>query len=460
MEIEQSSLYREVLQIQNNGENPVHNAWSAQIFIGTDETPIIPLKLMSIDFNHDFQENYAEDIHVTVLVGKGTYARRIYPALDQLDVSLICQPINEVSDSLNVALTPTVERYTATMIDTGNPIIEMDTRNSPSEEILNLTGLIEVTFQLVNKSLEQIRMISINGIVYRSVTGEDVIKALLTKGSQNVDVDASRKVKGVDMIKASNQVKREQIIIPHGTKLVDLPHYIHFKCGGVYNAGLGYYLQNDHWYVYPSYDTTRFNDTDKTLTVINIPPNRMPGTERTYRKDGSNLVILSTGSVKFRDHSNTAQLNQGNGVRFADADRLMDKFVATSGNKAIASRGGANSEFISDKRVNGQNNVTVGVRPINANPYVEFSALSKRQGSLVTLVWESADRTLLYPGMPVKVMYLDGEDIKFLYGNLLKAHTYISLREAGPASSRMVANTMLGVFIKPVEDTTTTVTAT
>jgi hypothetical protein len=256
------------------------------------------------------------------------------------------------------------------------------------------------------------------------------------------------------MVKASNQKSREQIVIPHGTKLSEIAHHVHYKCGGLYSAGLGYYLQGDYWYVYPCYDTTRFAEADKTLTVINVPPNRMPGIERTYRLDGTNLVALATGKIKFRDSTNELQLNHGNGVRFVDADTLMEKFVQTTGNKAIAARGRTNSEFIAEKRVNGKNFVASGLKPINANPYVEYSALAKRQGSLITLVWENANRALLYPGMPTKIMYLDGEEIKVLYGVLLHVHVFVSLKDPGIEARRYATNLMLGVFVKPLDEAT------
>jgi hypothetical protein len=233
---------------------------------------------------------------------------------------------------------------------------------------------------------------------------------------------------------------------------VEVPHHVHYHCGGLYSAGLGYYLQDDHWYVFPVYDNTRFNDGDPTLTIINVPPNRLPGIERTYRKDGDNLVVLATGDAKFRDLSNLAQLNAGNGVRFADASKMMQDFVTVKGNKAQAARAKNNTEIVGDKRPNNVNYVTTALRGINANPYVEYSALTARQGSGINLVWENADHTLIHPGMPARVMYLDGDEVKELYGVLQGAHLYASMREVGVTSERFVNHMTLSVFVKPLDD--------
>lgn len=453
MEITESSLWREVEAILSGGEKPVHLAWNLTILANGEE--IAPLKVLSIDFNQDYLNNYADFIMVTMMLPLGTYAKRVYPFLDNLDIELSRENVGEVSDAVDEDAIPQVERYTATMIDTGNPIIEASVGRINSEEDLNRIDILEVKFQLTNKSLEQLRMIPV-GAIYRNMTGEDVVKAVLTKASRTTTVSEERKVQGVDMVPASNQEVRPMIQLPQNLQLVDVPFHVHHHCGGLYSAGLGYYLQNDHWYVFPCYDNTRFNDGDPTLTIINVPENILPGVERTYRKDGDNLVIIATGKTSFRDLSNLLQLNEGNGVRFADASKMMDNFVTTKGNKAIASRKLANTEIITAKRKNNMNYVTTALRSINANPFVEYSALAARQGSGVNVVWENANRSLLHPGMPTKFVYLDGEDIKELYGVLQGVHEYASLREAGATSTRYTSSLTLSVFVKTldsVEDT-------
>lgn len=456
MEIDDSSLFREVQQIMSSGEKPVHFSWEVKIY-ANDEV-IIPLNTLSLDFEQDYLNNYADFILLEVILPAGTYAKRLYPYLDNIDIEIIKKPIGEMSETLNEDTGNQSERYTATMLESGNPIVEAATRNTPNEDDMNLSPPLNVQFQLTNKSLEKLRMVSVGGR-FRDVTGEDVIKGLMTRSSKSVNVDQRRKVKGVDMVPASNQEVRSHVIIPDGLPLVQLPHHIHYYCGGIYSTGIGYYLQNDHWYIFPCFDTTRFNDGAPTLTVINIPPNRFPGVERTYRKDGDNLVVLATGQTKFADMRNATQLNAGNGVRFADASRMMDGFSETKGNKTIASRAKNNSEFISDERKNNQNMVLSSARPINDNPYVEYSALAARQGSLITLTWENANRALLYPGMPTKVQYLDGDDIKELLGVLLHVHEYSNQKEAGLVASRFSSNVMLGVFVKPLDDDETLATS-
>ncbi len=447
MDIADSSLWREIQAIVNSGAKDVHHTWDITIYAGTEV--IKPFKLMSIDYNRDYLNNYTDYILLNVKMPLGTFARRLYPNLDNLEIEIKRVTIGETSDATNLDDPTQAERYTAVIIDTGNPIVENAIGSTTNEEDLNRIDVPTVEFQLFNKALEQIRVLPAGGI-YRNMTGEAVVKAVLTKYSQMAVVDGQRQVNGVQMVEAANQTKRSVIDLPQNLKMVDVPHHVHYYCGGLYAAGLGYYLQDDYWYVFPAYDNTRFNDGDPTLTIINIPEHRLPGIERTYRKDGDNLVILATGQSKFRDIRNTAQLNQGNGARFADAEKIMDSFVTVKDNKAIAARAQNNTEIISDKRPNNINLVTDGRNRITANPFVEYSALAARQGSGINVVWENADHTLLYPGMPTKYTYLDGDDIQELYGVLLGAHQYISLREPGMTSQRYVNIMTLSVFVKPL----------
>lgn len=449
MEIEQSSLYREVQAITQSDAKPVHFSYTAEIHVGDDT--FAPLKILSVDFLSDYETKYADEIQIELVFYAGTFLKRIYPFKDNIDITLFKRPLMETSDSSDEDATVETERYTATLIDTGNPLLESNGFNSPDEEALNLTNIPSITFQLVNKSLEQLRTISV-GQNFRQCKVQDVITGMLTKFSQTVKVEGGRLLKGVDMVDASNKQTREHIIIPQGVKLVHLPEYVHRKCGGVYNAGLGYYLQGDYWYVYPCYNTERWPDAVKTLTVINIPKNKLPGIERTYRQDGNSLVVLATGEVRFTDDSEVQQLNHGNGVRFADASNMMNNFSTTKDNKTISSRSKNNNEFVAVERKSGNNNIQLSNNPITSNPFLEYSKLARRLGSILSFEWENSDPSTIFPGMMTKIMYLDGDDLKEIYGVVLRAHHYVHMKGIGLTDTRHICHSALSVFVKKPED--------
>jgi hypothetical protein len=426
----------------------VHFVWHATVHVNQRGLDFPVMKVISVDAISDFEMNYTDEITLTCVISGGTYANQIYPFQDDLDITITKSPVGEVGSAPDPNSPVVVTRYQATLLDQGDPQIEGNQMGSMSQEALDLSNLLTVKFQLIDKSLEQIRMSGIGGI-WRQTTMQDFIRGVMTKCSQDVQVDQTAKVQGVDMVKPSNQNVMEHIIIPHGTRLVDVPNYVQEKCGGIYSAGLGCYMQNGFWYVYPCYDTTRLPTATKTATVILLPPNKFTNIERTYRISGSDgLVILATGQVKFRGDSTPQQLNHGNGIRFTDASKFMDQFAVTDKNVALAARGNINNEFLSVARPNGLNNVQQARNSITANPFSAASDLARRNGSVIAAVWENSNSALLAPNTMVTVMWLEDDTVQSLQGVLLKAASYTEMNEPGMLAARHITRTALSIFVQ------------
>jgi hypothetical protein len=444
MELEQSGLYQEVLAVTAS-PNPVHFAYSAIIHLNDAGIDISPLKLVSYDVNGDYEQNYSDEIMVRLLVPAGKYAFKIYPNQTNIDITIIKQPLMETGDSADTSQSLQQERFTAHLVDKGDPTIAGNGRNVVSEDDLDRMQMIELDFQLVDKALEQVRMKSYGNIL-RAMTVEDAIKGILTEQSTNIVINNQQAIQGVQMVAADNTTVRDHIAIPQGTKLVNVPRYVHEKCGGVYGAGMGYYLQDGFWHIYPCYDPTRYNDAASTCTIIVIPESKYPNLERTYRISGSSLVILATGQVKTKDNSDSRQLTFGNGLRFADASKIMEGFTVTSNNKTLAARGANNSEFVSVPRPNGFNNVPVSPNRLTANPYLEYSALAARNGGMMGMVWEHSEPSLIVPGMLCSILYLSDDTIQQKYGVILKKHDSVQMAAPGLTVARHVTRTALSIF--------------
>jgi hypothetical protein len=448
MEIEQSSLYPEIRSILAGGPNAVHFVWTAIVHVNQRGLDLPVMKVLSVDNIADFEQNYTDEITLTCVIPGGAFANQIYPFQNDLDITIIKSPVGEVGSAATSGQAVQVQRYQATLLDQGDPQIEGNQFGAMSQEELDLTNLLPIRFQLIDKSLEQIRMAGIGGI-WRQTTMDDFLKGVMTKMSQDVQVDQNLKVKGVDMVPASNQNTMEHVIIPHGTRLVDVPNYVQEKCGGVYSAGLGCYMRNGYWYIYPCYDTTRMNTARATATVILLPPNKFTNIERTFKiAGGDGLVILATGQVKFRGDSTPQQLNHGNGVRFTDASKLMEGFSVTDKNVALAARGNINNEYLSTQRPNGLNNVQMGRNRITANPFTASTDLARRNGSVIAAVWENSDDSLIAPSTMVQVMWLEDDTVQTLQGVLSKMATYTEMNQPGMLSGRHITRTALSIFVQ------------
>jgi hypothetical protein len=445
MDILESALAREIAAISTNSVTEVTYFWHAEIHANGLNIPSV--KVLSIDILRNYESSFTDETIVTLILPAGRYAYRVYPYLKNLEVTMYREPLGESDGQPDDTRTIESERYVATLIDPVAINVAANSSNELDETALDLTNFLTLKFQLINKAVDQVRMKTVGGI-YRRCKVEDVVRSILTMYSPKIEIQDNDIPIGVEMIEAHNQKVNEHIVIPHGVRLVDAPEYIHKHCSGIYTTGLAYYYQANHWYVFPPYDSSKFEQSDKTLTIIRLPANRMPGVERTFRKNGNNLVVLATGNAQVKNESESLLLTDGNGVRFADADQFMTNIVRKSGNKAVISRGDVNNEFISTERPNGSNLVLSSNKRITSNPWVEYSRLAARDGSLIGLVWENSDPALITPGMPVKILYLEDEEIKQVYGLVINVHHYTSLRGEGITASRHHTVSAITVFAK------------
>lgn len=446
MDILDSSLANEIALIQAAPKEASYY-WTAQFHVENENYEVV--KVLSIDTIQDYESSYSDTMMVKLVVLGGTYTYRLIPNLAKLELTLYKSPVSEVYGTPIESRSNASERYIATILNAQASAIESNGMNMPTEQALNLTNLLNIEVQLISKPMDQMRMRSVGGN-YRNATVEDVIKSVLTLESGNIEVTEGLAA-GVEMLPSTNTKKREHVILPQGLRLVDAPSYIHEKCGGVYGTGFAYYYQSPYWYVFPPYNSSNFYERQKTLTAVRIPANRFPGAERSYRINGNSAIIMVTGEVRTKATGEISALNQGNGVRFADADQYMGNFVKTEDNRALASRGATNNEFITSARPSGNNNVQISPNRITSNALSEYSQLAARDGDLVGLSWENSNPSLIYPGMPVKILYLDGEDIKELFGLVIKAHHYTSTVGPGYTSSRHLSTTNLTVFAKRID---------
>lgn len=449
MAIEDTSLMQEVLTILQQEQKSFRWHWRAEI-IANDEI-VNPIKLLSLDNVGDYANAYADELFVELVIGAGTYAHKVYPYKNDLKIKLYREPLVSSTEEQDDTREIETQTLRAILIDDQSSVIEGNAVNMQSQLAGDLTDVRQVKFQLVDLALEQVRMQSVGG-VFRDTTASEVLRYVLTTVSAQVDVEDEEKITGVDLYQPSNTTPQKQIVITHGTPFADIPDFLHQSCGGIYNAGLGYYLKNKTWYVYPLYDTKRYESSLKSLTLINVPKNRFPGVELTYRlspnaDDPNQIIALVTGEVKHADDTEKLQLNQGNGVRFADARMMLPAFSETKNNRTMVLRATNNNEYLASERQNGLNNVRLSGDRITSNVFVELSKMARRAGSHLQCVWENSDPSFLFPGMPVRYLYLVNDVVMEAYGILIGVHTLTNTSEPGLTARRYSTQTALTLFL-------------
>lgn len=444
MEITYTPLYREAMSIINNGETSSNVGWKAIIHILGENKTYVPLQVIAINIRCDFVKAYTDEFTCTLLIPLGKYARLIYPNRTNLEITLTKSPLRESSEEIQYDSDLESERYSAILIDGDKSPTVGQGRETNDEDTLDLMDILPVSFQLTNKAMEKIRMVSV-GLGVRNATVKSAIRTLLTKETQNIKVDNKRVLEGVDIVEPNNKAVRDHILLPQGIKIFDVCDYIQ-KNMGVYNAGIGSYIRNRIWYVFPLYDTTRFTESKQTLSVLILPRSKFPQLERTYRKKGNSLTVLITSETGFRDDSGTQYLNFGNGARFADANKFMEGFNETKDNSTLVARAKNVNELKIEDRPDKVNLINVTQNKITANPYYEYSKLIGRKGGVFKTIWENSEPSLLTPGMVTRISYYDEGEVKEIYATLLGAE-HSSMRMGDFGSQKHVVNSLLHFFV-------------
>lgn len=464
MAIEIGPFRQEINKIVDEGQKLVHYRWEA--FVVANKKKQFPLKVVSMDIVRNYKDNYGDEMFIDLAFGQGTFEHQIYPYRKDLQIYLTRIPIFEKEIKENPKERRLVQPFQAFLTDEVSEQLKSNVRYIKDENHGNLVNFIIVRFNIVEKSLEQIRMKTIGG-VFRQENTAQTVKYILTKISKHIEVDDEHKIVGVELTDDFSKEEQRQIVIPHGTRFSSVSEYIHEKSSGLYNTGLGYYLQGNSrlepdgtiktgnwWWVYPLYDITLFDRAKRTLTIMNIPKEKLPGMERTWRKTPNQLIIIATGEVVHKDRTETAMVNEGNGVRYNDSRRMMDEFAYVENNIATALRKQNASEYIVDPRKNKLENIQHSGVVQTSNALIEYGKMAQRKGCYIQVTWEHSRPDELLPGMPLKFMYIQqrskekgGDVVREVKGILIGVHHYIAMDRPGFTSHRYVNRSMLTLFV-------------
>lgn len=448
MEITHSPLYPAIKSVFDSGATRGSYGWIAEVHCKDDKGNDMifkSMKVMGLSVHRDYVNNFADEITCQILIPLGKYARKIYPNRDSLEVTLYKHLAGESIGAAEKHKSQNmIDRYTAILLNQDRSPDIGQGRESMSEEALDHSGILQINLQLIPKTIEKVRTMQFGGILGKADVA-NMIKGVLTITTEQIKIDNKKAIELIDVLPSTNKAMKSQITVPHGTLLIDFPGFIQSRVG-VYNSGMGSYIQNRNWYIYYLYDLTKLKDRKDTITFIIVPPNKFPYVERTYKNDNGSITVLITGETLFKDDNGTNKLNHGTGARFTDADALIKEPVVVKDNKAIISRGKINNEFSTDKKAKVTNSPSAGNK-ITANSHKHISEIMSRDGGTFKAVWQNADLELIRPGVFARILYDDNGIIKELNGILHRCE-YMSIPRGGLTGTSYTNVAKLEFFAK------------
>ena len=456
--IEETPLWAPISDIMNSGKTMRYS--NIIITIHTEQADHIMPKFLALDIIRDYENAIGDEVYVTVLMGLGDYINDIYPFKENLECSVRFVPVDKELNLYDEQGDIEVRRYKAIFLADENPKPDSADVQNIDRFSLNTKSIVTVKFQLVERALETLRTLTCGG-VYKARTNEEVVGAVMADNSHDVEVEGSPVIEAIDIVPGDNEKERETTVIPQETLLTDLPTYIQQKEGGLYNAGVGNYLQKFNgkttWFIYPLFNNKRFEEDDgekDRLVIYSVPKARFHSTTKTFKKDFNTLYLLSSNEKETKNDGEARVSSDGVGFKMADADAMMTKPVDATDEGPIGKRENLTYEVNTKDKSDNVSLTPLSENNVSSNPFKAASEVMPRVGAPLFIEWAFADHELLYPAMPVKYIFLNdtaGEMERVeVFGTLLKAQYTIQQNQPGWSNRYFITIAGLGIFVDKV----------
>lgn len=444
MELNSNLLYEDVVNIVNNPcPSPTVDY---ELVIHTPTGDVTPVTFDRISTMGNHMKQFTDVVMITFTIGVGTLQSKLIPYKGKLSASIIkrTSPVDQ-----------NVRTFDITLADVNSLQVSSGVGNAGNVSEIDRQRITMVNAQLIDKSVADIIKKEVACVV-RNQTVQSTITTLLP-ANFSLDGDAKQAITkedwqtgkysgivGINMVPPINLQRYKQIVIPRNISLVKLPGFLQEEVG-VYTTGIGYYIQSGMWYVYPLYDLTRFDKAPSVLTVANIPPDKFPSVESTWKATGRNVYIVATGDTSHIDISESTQLNQGNGVSFTRASSMMDSYAPVKGNKVFSGKDLNVSSMVTEQRA--VNNVRSSQVVATDNYCKELSKLAEATGAIVSFVWQNANEKLMYPGMPCKYLYPKDDIIAELKGTVIGFDTVKERHGKGVLEKKFTTTSIVTLWV-------------
>lgn len=447
MSVDNTLLMQEVDAIKNNGKTNSNWLIECQVVVN-DKTWIKPFKVEMDHLSRDYAnpKSFSDNRMIQFLMLQGDYQYDLYPNRDSMQVEVTYTPLKQGSVQIDPERLIEVKRYRGVLMTNNNNTITNKDSLVNTREVMNQLSMISVAVQIIEEAPYRVNMMTY-GTSFRQATGKMAIEEALASTMGDASIQDSKRVLGINISEGWNDEIRTYLDLPDGIRVRDIPHYIQENEGGVYPTGLGCYLQDQQWYIYPLYDSTRYRKNTRVLRLINVPNDRFKGTDKTYVTDAQHVTVLATGDASSLDRGLAEKLQQGNGLRFGDVTKLLKGFGVAKDNKTLIDRATNLFEVSSGLLEAGVNNLQWAVDRATSNPFKHYSEMVRRSSMPIKLQWYNGDADLLYPGMPVEYITASDNSVEVYTGTLLGVDEQRAQQDSNAEATSHCGIVTLGVSI-------------
>jgi len=419
IQLENTTLYTEVNAILTNEDSDKHTV-THEVTIHTELLDYEDSIVESVESTEDYNSNVADYILATLHIQAGDFVKDIYPYRNNLQVTLT-----------RIVNGERITRDYIGVIVNGLSGFDSSRYSKATKEELNTQDQIRIGIQCIDPYMYRIRNIDVSGIYSDITVGE-----LLSSKFGNIR-NALGNINNfiVDISEPDNLKRYPQIEVPTGTKILALPTKLQEGNYGVYNGDIGTYIKPNedgvNIYMYPLYDENRFDNVDSKMIIYGVDNLKYEFAEHTYLLDGDVLKLISSGSTVNYNDSDTKMLDDGYGFVSTNQNTIAQRNLNVDDDKVVIDKDMVNRGSVIKNR--GDNITRAKYIGSTDNLFMPRSVVIKKTMMIYQISWKHCNPDLIYPGMPVMYIYMDGETLikqkgvlqsaYYLYNNATKTST-------------------------------------
>lgn len=448
LDISNTSLKKDVDKIINSDDQVIFYQWHATVH--NEKYNLNVLKIANFDIIRDYLHNVGDHMHVEFLLASGDFYKFFFPYKENCYITITQKP--RTFTNLPIANAKAIKNtYKLVYIEKhNNPVNFIEATERFNSTALDLTDFVTVRCQVLDLSLEALRILYTGGS-FKNMTYEKILQNTVGADSLRVKVNGKPAIGAIDIATPDNIATQPITIIPDGTPLIKLPTYLQENRKGVYNAGIGMYLQNFNnkktWFIYPLFNTSIYKKRTYKAIFYVIPPQHYVWLEKTYRIENKVLKVLCIADKHYVSDGHARIMDKGNAFRMSAAKSYMLKPVIMTKDGPKATRSRMNYEVSNKEIANGLNyGPMVGVG-ISDNPYIQYSKVLSRYNDMIHLVWNNSDPDLIHPGMPAKFYYLKHDKLVSITGIIVNTQTTVEMANSGLLIGLYYSNTAITLLV-------------
>lgn len=416
-------------------------------------TPKKQLKVLGVDGMQergDFVKDRCDTIIASFRIQPGIYNNDIVPYRDSLEVHLFIESGGNTKMRQFVGV-PLLDR------DIRPESNNTDNNNMAAQDFMSM---IPYQFQLIDKGFAKLKNIQVSNI-YQMSNPADVLATVMEEETKKVGLTGFETYKGIYMHKpVDNTNKYRQIILPSGTRLVDVPSILqNHNEYGVYSKGLCCYYKQNYWWMVPLFNTTLADTHKRPIDIIRLPQNKIPDLKATFYASDKGMTILAAGGAKHHDGADIRKQNKGSGQRLIMGDAIAgDTGYHYNNGRAITTRADSMQEYKLSDRRDGEEYVPLNPNP-TGNVCAALTSNAINEGEVIEVEWRNGDVGYLEPGHPIRYQYMEDDKSMKVRNGVLIGYKCDYLPITSDISPDMKRTTILYLFLKraakyKVEETT------